>query len=183
MCLQKLQAAVFFTIGHDGFWLCLIALFRSRCFYCRIVWSYIFSKSTCRLPCIWADVRFEKYIDVICLFSKEICVVLYRNCDNSCVYNCSTYDGVGEEMVKIKNKKEFHTYIRGIILLGFAMLLFKLLVTGNMEHFIAPKMIKFMYFAFISSLVLGCLQVWGSGEEEQKGLSLLSRSYITKIKK
>ncbi|KWU56451.1 hypothetical protein AWW70_22910 [Bacillus mycoides] len=70
--------------------------------------------------------------------------------------------------MKTQNKKEFHTYIRGIILLGFAMLLFKLLVTGNMNHFIAPKMIKFTYFAFVTSLVLGCLQVWRSGEEKPK---------------
>lgn len=70
-------------------------------------------------------------------------------------------------MVKTQNKKDFHTYIRGIILLGFAMLLFKLLVTGDMDHFIAPKMMKFTYFAFITSLILGCLQILLSGEEKQ----------------
>ncbi|PFB39993.1 TIGR03943 family putative permease subunit [Bacillus cereus] len=70
--------------------------------------------------------------------------------------------------MKTQNKKDFHTYIRGIILLGFAMLLFKLLVTGDMDHFIAPKMIKFTYFAFITSLILGCLQILLSGEEKQK---------------
>ncbi|KAB2443922.1 TIGR03943 family putative permease subunit [Bacillus luti] len=70
--------------------------------------------------------------------------------------------------MKTQNKKDFHTYIRGIILLGFAMLLFKLLVTGDIYHFIAPKMIKFTYFAFITSLILGCLQILLSGEEKQE---------------
>ncbi|MBO1578552.1 TIGR03943 family protein [Bacillus sp. XF8] len=64
-------------------------------------------------------------------------------------------------------QRKFHSYIRGIILIGFAMLLFKLLVTGNIDHFIAPKMIKFTYVAFAVSLLLGCLQVWKNGEEKQ----------------
>ncbi|MFJ8531439.1 TIGR03943 family putative permease subunit [Bacillus sp. NPDC094106] len=67
-----------------------------------------------------------------------------------------------------QKQKAFHRYIRGIILLGLAMLLFKLLVTGNIEHFIAPKMTRFTYVAFAVFLFLGCLQVCRNGEVEQK---------------
>ncbi|PDY47855.1 TIGR03943 family putative permease subunit [Bacillus pseudomycoides] len=67
-----------------------------------------------------------------------------------------------------QERKVFHRYIRGIILIGLSMLLFKLLVTGNIDHFIAPKMTKFTYVAFAVFLLLGCLQVWGNGEEKEK---------------
>ncbi|MGH1257371.1 MULTISPECIES: TIGR03943 family putative permease subunit [Bacillus] len=66
-----------------------------------------------------------------------------------------------------KEQKAYHRYIRGIILIGLAMLLFKLLVTGNIYHFIAPKMIKFTYIAFVVILLLGSLQVWRDEREEQ----------------
>ncbi|MFC9415558.1 TIGR03943 family putative permease subunit [Bacillus mobilis] len=66
-----------------------------------------------------------------------------------------------------KEQKAYHRYIRGIILNGLAMLLFKLLVTGNIYNFIAPKMIKFTYIAFVVILLLGSLQVWGDQREEQ----------------
>lgn len=66
-----------------------------------------------------------------------------------------------------KEQKAYHRYIRGIILIGLAMLLFKLLVTGNIYNFIAPKMIKFTYIAFVVILLLGSLQVWGDQREEQ----------------
>ncbi|MGN4446218.1 TIGR03943 family putative permease subunit [Bacillus cereus group sp. MYBK79-1] len=66
-----------------------------------------------------------------------------------------------------KEQKAYHRYIRGIILIGLAMLLFKLLVTGNIYNFIAPKMIKFTYIAFVVILLLGSLQVWGDGREKQ----------------
>ena len=67
-----------------------------------------------------------------------------------------------------QEQKTFHRYIRGIILIGLAMLLFKLLVTGNIDHFIAPKMTKFTYVAFAVFLLLGCLQVWRNGGEKEK---------------
>ncbi|MBE7094801.1 TIGR03943 family putative permease subunit [Bacillus cereus] len=66
-----------------------------------------------------------------------------------------------------KEQKAYHRYIRGIILIGLAMLLFKLLVTGNIYNFIAPKMIKFTYIAFVLILLLGSLQVWRDGREKQ----------------
>ncbi|MDJ1476930.1 TIGR03943 family protein [Bacillus sp. LS15-K4] len=66
-----------------------------------------------------------------------------------------------------KEQKAYHRYIRGVILIGLAMLLFKLLVTGNIYNFIAPKMIKFTYIAFVVILLLGSLQVWRDGREKQ----------------
>ncbi|PFB58022.1 TIGR03943 family putative permease subunit [Bacillus cereus] len=66
-----------------------------------------------------------------------------------------------------KEQKTYHRYIRGVILIGLAMLLFKLLVTGNICNFIAPKMIKFTYIAFVVILLLGSLQVWRDGREKQ----------------
>lgn len=66
-----------------------------------------------------------------------------------------------------EEQKAYHRYIRGIILIGLAMLLFKLLVTGNIYNFIAPKMIKFTYIAFVVLLLLGSLQVWRDGREKQ----------------
>lgn len=66
-----------------------------------------------------------------------------------------------------EEQKAYHRYIRGIILIGLAMLLFKLLVTGNIYNFIAPKMIKFTYIAFVVILIFGIVQVWGNGREKQ----------------
>ncbi|WP_144506778.1 TIGR03943 family putative permease subunit [Bacillus mycoides] len=66
-----------------------------------------------------------------------------------------------------EEQQAYHGYIRGIILIGLAMLLFKLLVTGNIYNFIAPKMIKFSYIAFVVILLLGSIQVWGNGKEEE----------------
>ena len=40
----------------------------------------------------------------------------------------------------------FHHLIRGIILIGFMLLLFKLLLTNNITLLIAPRMIRFIYF-------------------------------------
>ena len=53
----------------------------------------------------------------------------------------------------------FHTYIRGIILLGYALLLLKLFLTFNLQYFIAPKMNGYLYFALGVFLLLGTIQV------------------------
>ena len=64
-----------------------------------------------------------------------------------------------------EEQKAYHCYIRGIILIGLAMLLFKLLVTGNIYNFIAPKMIEFTYIAFVVILIL---VLYKFGEMEEK---------------
>lgn len=64
----------------------------------------------------------------------------------------------------------FQVYIRGIILIGFTLLMIKLLMTGNMLNFIAPKMMPFMYFAIVVFLILGVVQIWRSGSKKQAEL-------------
>jgi putative membrane protein len=53
----------------------------------------------------------------------------------------------------------FHHLIRGIIMIGFMLLLFKLLLTNNISLLIAPKMIRFIYFTLFICLILGVLLI------------------------
>ena len=53
----------------------------------------------------------------------------------------------------------FHHLIRGTILIGFMLLLFKLLLTNNISLLIAPKMIRFIYFTLFICLILGVLLI------------------------
>ncbi|MFC0027279.1 TIGR03943 family putative permease subunit [Neobacillus cucumis] len=53
----------------------------------------------------------------------------------------------------------FHHLLRGIILIGFMLLLFKLLLTNNISLLIAPKMIRFIYFTLFICLILGVLLI------------------------
>lgn len=56
----------------------------------------------------------------------------------------------------------FHAYIQGIILLGFALLILALILTGNIVYYIAPVMMPFIYFALVSFFLLGIIQVFRS---------------------
>lgn len=69
-----------------------------------------------------------------------------------------------------QSQYRFQVYIRGIILIGFTLLMIKLLITGNMINFIAPKMMPFMYFAIVVFLILGVIQIWRSGSKKQAEL-------------
>lgn len=53
----------------------------------------------------------------------------------------------------------FHYLLRGIILIGFMLLLFKLLLTNNISLLIAPKMLHFIYFTLFILLILGVLLI------------------------
>lgn len=64
----------------------------------------------------------------------------------------------------------FQLYIRGIILIGFTLLMLKLIMTGNMINFIAPRMMPFIYFAIVVFLILGVIQIWRSGSKKQAEL-------------
>jgi putative membrane protein len=64
----------------------------------------------------------------------------------------------------------FHMYIRGIILIGFSLLMFKLILTGNIHNFIAPRMMPFIYFATAVFLLLGTIQIWRSGSKKTEEL-------------
>ena len=53
----------------------------------------------------------------------------------------------------------YHHLIRGIVLIGLTLLVFKLLVTNNIAFFIAPKMVHFIYFSFIVLLILSIILI------------------------
>ncbi|WP_175990414.1 TIGR03943 family putative permease subunit [Bacillus sp. Marseille-Q1617] len=59
----------------------------------------------------------------------------------------------------MKSSEQFHTYIRGIILIGYALLVLKLFLTFNLQNFVAPKMHIYMYFSLGVFLVLGVIQI------------------------
>ncbi|WP_461201183.1 DUF1980 domain-containing protein [Anoxybacillus sp. TBDG-1] len=50
--------------------------------------------------------------------------------------------------------------IRGVLLCGYALLFIKLLLSGNVTNYIAPKMLPFIYFATFTLLLLGSIQIW-----------------------
>lgn len=73
----------------------------------------------------------------------------------------------------MENKSDlgFHAYIRGIILIGFALLILAFIITGNIKYYIAPTMMPFIYFATIVFLLLGVIQIIRStakGQEEEQ---------------
>ncbi|WHY88743.1 TIGR03943 family protein [Neobacillus novalis] len=63
-------------------------------------------------------------------------------------------------------KKTYHHLFRGIILIGFMLLLLKLLLTNNITLFIAPKMNGFVYFTLFVFLLLGVLLIFRGTSEE-----------------
>lgn len=62
----------------------------------------------------------------------------------------------------MQNRGDFsyHILFQGIILIGFFLLIFKLIVTGNIHYFIAPKMVPFAYFSVAVLFILGVIQIW-----------------------
>lgn len=61
-----------------------------------------------------------------------------------------------------KYDHSFHAYIQGTILIGFALLMLGLIISGNIVYYIAPTMMPFIYFAMVTFFVLGLLQVFRS---------------------
>ncbi|MEB4870201.1 TIGR03943 family protein [Priestia megaterium] len=61
-----------------------------------------------------------------------------------------------------KIDQQFIIYIRGILLIGFSLLMFKLILTGKIIQFIAPKMMPFILFSSGTFFLLGIIQVWRS---------------------
>ncbi|MGE8078275.1 TIGR03943 family putative permease subunit [Peribacillus loiseleuriae] len=59
-----------------------------------------------------------------------------------------------------------HHLIRGIILIGFMLLLFKLILTNNISLLIAPKMVHFIYFTLFILLILGVVLVLSGTSKE-----------------
>jgi putative membrane protein len=62
----------------------------------------------------------------------------------------------------------FHYNIRGFILIGFMLLIFKLLITQNITLLIAPRMIHFIYFTLFVFLILGVLLILRATSDSNK---------------
>ncbi|MBU9714748.1 TIGR03943 family putative permease subunit [Evansella tamaricis] len=65
-----------------------------------------------------------------------------------------------------KYDHSFHAYIQGIILIGFALLILGLIMTGNIVYYIAPSMMPFIYFALGTFFLLGIMQVFRSTKKD-----------------
>ncbi|MEH7361984.1 TIGR03943 family putative permease subunit [Priestia megaterium] len=61
-----------------------------------------------------------------------------------------------------KIDQQFIIYIRGILLIGFSLLMFKLILTAKIIQFIAPKMMPFIWFSSGTFFLLGIIQIWRS---------------------
>ena len=61
-----------------------------------------------------------------------------------------------------KIDQQFIIYIRGILLMGFSLLMFKLILTGKIIQFVAPKMMPFILFSSGTFFLLGIIQIWRS---------------------
>lgn len=62
----------------------------------------------------------------------------------------------------------YHHLIRGIVLIGLTLLVFKLLVTNNIAFFIAPRMVHFIYFSFIILLILSIILILRGTSEKKR---------------
>lgn len=63
---------------------------------------------------------------------------------------------------------ENHQFLRAVILFGFALFILKLLISGDIQKFIAPRMMPFVYFTFLVLGLLGAVQYFKSGSEEDE---------------
>ncbi|MGG3574592.1 TIGR03943 family protein [Bacillus gobiensis] len=61
---------------------------------------------------------------------------------------------------------QFHAFFRGIILVGFALLLIKLIVSEKLANFISPKMHIYVYIALFIFLLLGFILILSSSSEK-----------------
>lgn len=62
----------------------------------------------------------------------------------------------------------FHAYIQGIIMIGFAILMLWLVLSGNIVFYIAPLMMPFIYFAMFTFFVLGIMQIFRSTSKNEE---------------
>ncbi|MFC0522835.1 TIGR03943 family putative permease subunit [Pontibacillus salicampi] len=84
-------------------------------------------------------------------------------------------------------KANLHIFIRNVILTGFSLLLFKLVVSGQILNFVSPKMLPYFYFALVSLIVL-CYVQFSRGTEEDQDIHCdcnhehsYSKSYIKSL--
>ncbi|WP_431800566.1 TIGR03943 family putative permease subunit [Halobacillus andaensis] len=63
--------------------------------------------------------------------------------------------------------KNTHYFIRSVILLGFGLFIIKLVISGDIQKFIAPRMMPYMYFALGVIAILALIQFFKSDTEEE----------------
>lgn len=63
-----------------------------------------------------------------------------------------------------------HVLFRAIIYFGFFLLMFQLMLSGNITYYIAPKMMPFMYFLVAALLILGIIQLVRSTSDREEDL-------------
>ena len=73
----------------------------------------------------------------------------------------------------------YHHLIRGIVLIGLTLLVFKLLVTNNIAFFIAPQMVRFIYFSFIVLLILSIILILRGTSEKKRYSCIVTESIPT----
>ncbi|WP_394219697.1 TIGR03943 family putative permease subunit [Halobacillus trueperi] len=64
-------------------------------------------------------------------------------------------------------KPESHQFLRAVILFGLALFILKLLISGDIQKFIAPRMMPYIYFTLIVIGVLGAIQYFKTGNDEE----------------
>ncbi|WP_347553195.1 TIGR03943 family protein (plasmid) [Pseudalkalibacillus hwajinpoensis] len=57
---------------------------------------------------------------------------------------------------------QFHMFVRGIILIGFFLMIIKLVLNESLHLYIAPKMLPFVYFAAGCFFIIGVIQFFKS---------------------
>ncbi|MCA0970564.1 TIGR03943 family protein [Halobacillus litoralis] len=62
--------------------------------------------------------------------------------------------------------RQFHQFFRSVILFGFFLFLLKIILSGDIQKFIAPRMMPYMYFTLAVLAILAIIQYFKSGFEE-----------------
>ncbi|WP_240473314.1 TIGR03943 family putative permease subunit [Salsuginibacillus kocurii] len=62
-------------------------------------------------------------------------------------------------MMEERKDYSFHAYLRGIILLGFALLKLGMIISGSIQLYIAPTMMPFIYGSTAILFLLGVIQI------------------------
>lgn len=61
--------------------------------------------------------------------------------------------------------RQGHQFFRSIILFGFFLFLLKVILSGDIQKFIAPKMMPYIYFTLVVLVILAIIQYFKSGFE------------------
>jgi len=65
-------------------------------------------------------------------------------------------------------RAKFHTYFRGIILIGLSLFFLKLLLTGKISYFISPKLYPFLSITIGILIIVGIIQIFiGTSDDEE----------------